>query len=198
MMRITFIALLLLGTVMNSHAAVTLNFGDNVNILAAQSAQINTFSKSVTLPDGEQTLIVRFDAPNDPGSMNESQGRVISNAQILTFTASPNSHINLKTAIPLNANETQAAAKSPTFYLTDSQGKSIPFHAQPVSAASNKFGTDYAKLLPGAIQQPVAEVKEQDKAKAEVKTPSLSNLQTLYLQMSDEQKKEFLRWAISL
>ncbi|MHA7845957.1 DUF2057 family protein [Serratia sp. D1N4] len=196
MMRITFISLLLLGAVMNSHAAVTLNFGDNVNILAAQSAQINAFSNSVTLPDGEQTLIVRFDAPNDPGSMNESQGRVISNAQILTFTVSPNSHINLKTEIPLNANETQAVAKSPTFYLTDSQGKSIPFHTQPVSPAYNRFGTDYAKLLPATIQQPVAEVKTQDKA--EDKTPPLSTLQKLYLQMNDEQKKEFLRWAIGL
>lgn len=181
---------------MNSHAAVTLNIGDNVNILAAQSAQINAFSDSVTLPDGEQTLIVRFDAPNDPGSMNESQGRVISNAQILTFTVSPNSHINLKTEIPLSAKETQAVAKSPRFYLTDSQGKSIPFHTQPVSPAHNRFGTDYAKLLPATIQQPVAEVKTQ--VKAEDKTPPLSTLQKLYLQMNDEQKKEFLRWAISL
>ncbi|OMQ20001.1 DUF2057 family protein [Serratia oryzae] len=193
-MRITFISLLLLGTVTNSHAAVTLDYGDNVNILAAQSAKMSTFSNSVTLPDGEQTLIVRFDAPNDPGSMNENQGRIISNAHILTFTVNPNSHIKLKTEMPLSVSETQAVAKSPTFYLTDSQGKPIPFNAKSVSPEYNRFGTDYAKLLPTISQHPVAEVKKQDKA--EEKPQVVSTLQTLYLQMSDEQKKEFLRWAI--
>ncbi len=188
----TMITLLLL-TFSGLSVAATLKMGENVNVLAARDAQIDSLAKSITLGAGEQAMIVRFDAPTNPGSANESLGRITSDAWLLTFAAPLTGEIILTTATPRTENETRKAAKDPHFALRNVDGPAIELKSQPLTLPQSTLMTDYSRYLPGASVSPQTGVAEQSGHGV-----SLSQVQNEFLKLDATQRKAFLRWALEL
>lgn len=142
----TAAALLLCG---QAFAAPHLFIGDNVSVLAARSTRVSIFSKDVMLPDGAQKMIVKFDSPVNPESVNNNRGRVTSNPYIISFTASGNEEIHLSTGNPLDEKEAKQMAQKPVFTVT-AGGKSVPFDndfGSRYSAGHGRLRRRYADLL---------------------------------------------------
>ena len=188
----TMITLLLL-TFSGLGVAATLKMGENVHVLAARDAQIDPLAKSITLGAGEQAMIMRFDAPTNPGSANESQGRITSDAWLLTFDAPLTGEIILTTATPRTENETRKAAKDPHFALRNSHGPAIELKSQPLTLPQSTLMTDYSQYLPGTSVSPRAGV-----AAPNGHGTSLSQVQNEFLKLDATQRKAFLRWALEL
>ncbi|WP_435927561.1 DUF2057 family protein [Dryocola sp. BD613] len=188
----TMITLLLL-TFSGLSVAATLKMGENVNVLAARDAQINPLAKAITLGAGEQAMIVRFDAPTNPGSANESQGRITSNAWLLTFDAPLTGEIILTTATPRTEHETRKAAQNPHFALRNVDGPAIVLKSRPLTLPQSTLTTDYSQYLPGASVPSQAGVAAPNGHGA-----SLSQVQNEFLKLDATQRKAFLRWALEL
>jgi hypothetical protein len=178
--------------------ASTLKMGENVNVLAARDAQIDPLSKSIALPDGEQAMIVRFDAPTNPGSANESQGRITSDVFLLTFEAPLTGEMTLNTATPRTETEARKAAKNPQFMLSVANGSAIVMNSQPVVITQSSLMTDYSQYLPAKTLAPaLAESHKEHQTPAE-KGSALSQVQSEFLKLDANQRKAFLRWALEL
>jgi uncharacterized protein YccT (UPF0319 family) len=188
----TLLTLLLL-TLSGLSVASTLKMGENVNVLAARDAQIDPLAKSITLGAGEQAMIVRFDAPTNPGSANESQGRITSDPWLLTFNAPLTGEMTLTTATPRTENEARKAAKDPHFVLSSAAGSSIVLNSQPVTVPQSTLMTDYSQYLPQAAGTPRTAAGAS--AGHEM---SLSRVQSEFLKLDATQRKAFLRWALEL
>lgn len=85
MIRLPLLTTLLLLLALPTQAA-RLELADNLTLLASSRGKASPFDRALTLPAGETRLLVRFDSPLDPGSTNESQGRVRSAPLLLTLT----------------------------------------------------------------------------------------------------------------
>lgn len=191
------LALLLL-SLSGFSVASTLNVGENINVLAARDAQIDPLSKSIVLPAGEQAMIVRFDSPTNPGSANESQGRITSDAFLLTFDAPLSGEMTLNTATPRTESEARKAAKNPQFTLSVANGSAIVMNSQPVMISQSSLMTDYSQYLPAKASAPVS-AESRNKHQALVKKDSsLSQVQREFLKLDANQRKAFLRWALEL
>ena len=188
----TMITLLLL-TFSGLSVAATLKMGENVHLLAARDAQINPLAKSITLGAGQQAMIVRFDAPINPGSANESLGRITSAAWLLSFDAPLTGEIILTTATPRTENETRKAAKDPHFALRYVDGPAIALNSQPLTLPQSTLMTDYSQYLPGASVSPRTGADAPNGHGA-----SLSQAQNEFLKLDATQRKAFLRWALEL
>lgn len=187
----TAAALLLCG---QAFAAPHLFIGDNVSVLAARSTRVSIFSKDVMLPDGAQKMIVKFDSPVNPESVNNNRGRVTSNPYIISFTASGNEEIHLSTGNPLDEKEAKQMAQKPVFTVT-AGGKPVPFDIRVLDRDSITVFTDLTAIVN----------EDNSAAPSPSKTPvpatpqgQLSTLQQLYLKADDSQKKAFLKWALNL
>jgi hypothetical protein len=193
----TLLTLLLL-SLSSFSVASTLKMGENVNVLAARDAQIDPLSKSIALPEGEQAMIVRFDAPTNPGSANESQGRITSDAFLLTFEAPLTGEMTLNTATPRTETEARKAAKNPQFTLSLANGSAIVMNSQPVVITQSSLMTDYSQYLPAKTSAPAqAESHKEHQTPAE-KGSALSQVQSEFLKLDANQRKAFLRWALEL
>ncbi|TNV11483.1 DUF2057 domain-containing protein [Buttiauxella sp. B2] len=196
MFRAIFTVLLL--TFSSLSLASTLKLGDNINVLAVRDAQVNSLSKSITFGSGEQAMIVRFDAPTNPGSANESQGRVTSDAVLLTFISPLNGKITLTTATPRIESETRKAARDPHFTLNNADGSAIAMNSQPIELPQSTLMTDYNQYLPAKASvttQTTQTIEHTTLAEHDV---SLSQVQSEYLKLDATQRKAFLRWALEL
>ncbi|RJT35123.1 DUF2057 family protein [Rahnella woolbedingensis] len=192
----TLLTLLLL-TVSGFSVAATLNVGDNVNVLAARNAKFKPLDKSVTLGSGEQAIIVRFDAPTDPGSANESQGRVTSDAWLLTFTPPASGELTLSTQTPRTENDTRKVAKNPHFLLSSSTGSVIAMSSKPVAVSQESLMTDYSEYLPPSTLTSSG-MTDPNAATQNAQPGSLPQTQSEFLKLSATQRKAFLRWALEL
>ncbi|MCT4711882.1 DUF2057 domain-containing protein [Enterobacteriaceae bacterium H11S18] len=198
---------LLLLAVSGISMAGTLKIGDNVNVLAVRDAKIDLLSKSITFGAGEQAMIVRFDAPTNPGSANESQGRVTSDAWLLTFTPPLTGNFSLSTADPRTETDARKAAQHPQFALQNADGSSITLKKQHLDLPQSSLLTNYEDYLPAsalaaqtsviASQAPAA-AKQTTAADKTTQTGSLSSVQSEFLKLDASQRKAFLRWALEL
>ena len=178
-------------------AAPHLFIGDNVSVLAARSAKVSIFSKDVALPDGAQKMVVKFDSPANPESVNNNRGRVTSNPYIISFNASGNVDLQLSAGKPLDEKEASQMAKNP-FPPRPARGNPHRFKTKiptresiPVSPALAPFVNDASTRIPPPAPPapPAAPATSHDQ---------LSQLQQLYLKADDTQKKAFLKWALNL
>ncbi|EBP3211293.1 DUF2057 domain-containing protein [Salmonella enterica subsp. indica] len=179
-------------------AAPHLFIGDNVSVLAARSAKVSIFSKDVMLTDGTQKMVVKFDSPVNPESVNNNRGRVTSNPYILSFNASGNTDIQLSTGKPLDEKEASLMAQKPVFTLT-AGGKPVPFDIKILDRDSITVFTDLSAI----VNDDGTMIPSQARATAPEATSisshdQLSQLQQLYLKADDSQKKAFLKWALNL
>lgn len=179
-------------------AAPHLFIGDNVSVLAARSAKASIFSKDVALTDGTQKMVVKFDSPVNPESVNNNRGRVTSNPYILSFNASGNIDIQLSTGKPLDEKEASLMAQKPVFTLT-AGGKPVPFDIKILDRDSLTVFTDLSAIVndDGTIIPSPARSTSPE-ATSISSYDQLSQLQQLYLKADDSQKKAFLKWALNL
>ncbi|MCE9862318.1 DUF2057 family protein, partial [Aeromonas caviae] len=96
MIRLLFLFILLLPMTLSVQAA-RLELADTLVLLASSRGQVSPFERALTLPAGDTRLLVRFDSPLDPGSTNESQGRVRSAPLLLTLTLPASGTLKLTT-----------------------------------------------------------------------------------------------------
>ena len=178
-------------------AAPHLFIGDNVSVLAARSTKVSIFSKDIMLPDGHQKMIIKFDSPANPESVNNNRGRVTSTPYIISFTASGNEELQLASGKPLDEKEAKRMSQKPEFTLT-AGGKPVPFDIQVLERDSITVFTDLSSIVNDNDITMPALSKTFIPTTANSQENQLSQLQQLYLKMNDHQKKLFLKWALNL
>lgn len=182
--------------------AVRLELADNLTLLASSRGKTSPFERALTLPAGETRLLVRFDSPLDPGSTNESQGRVRSAPQLLTLTLPASGTLRLVTPPLPTPQAIRHFATHPSLQLETPDG-TRPLLTTALPRSQDSLMTDYQALLarydaparaaitppPATLVQPTATPGAE---------PVDPELQRRYLAADEAQRKAFLRWALAL
>ena len=129
MIRLPLLTTLLLLLALPTQAA-RLELADNLTLLASSRGKASPFERALTLPAGETRLLVRFDSPLDPGSTNESQGRVRSAPLLLTLTLPASGTLKLTTPPLADSRAIRHFATHPSLRLETPEG------SHPLSATT--------------------------------------------------------------
>ncbi|MFM5783048.1 DUF2057 domain-containing protein [Aeromonas caviae] len=201
MIRFPLLTTLLLLLALPTQAA-RLELADNLTLLASSRGKTSPFERALTLPAGETRLLVRFDSPLDPGSTNESQGRVRSAPQLLTLTLPASGTLKLTTPPLADSRAIRHFATHPNLRLETPEG-SHPLSATTLPRSQDSLMTDYQALLArydaparAAITPPPATLAQPATTPGAV--PVDPELQRRYLAADEAQRKAFLRWALAL
>jgi uncharacterized protein YccT (UPF0319 family) len=199
MIRLPLLTTLLLLLALPTQAA-RLELADNLTLLASSKGKASPFERALTLPAGETRLLVRFDSPLDPGSTNESQGRVRSAPLLLTLPASGT--LRLVTPPLPTPQAIRRFAASPALQLATADG-TRPLLATALPRSQDSLLTDYQALLArydGSVSAATAlpAVTPVLPAATSGAVPVDPELQRRYLAADEAQRKAFLRWALAL
>ena len=201
MIRFPLLTTLLLLLALPTQAA-RLELADNLTLLASSRGQVSPFERALTLPAGDTRLLVRFDSPLDPGSTNESQGRVRSAPLLLTLTLPASGTLKLTTPPLADSRAIRHFATHPNLRLETPEG-SHPLSATTLPRSQDSLMTDYQALLArydaparAAITPPPATLTQPAATPGAV--PVDPELQRCYLAADEAQRKAFLRWALAL
>jgi hypothetical protein len=211
MKKLLLVSLLFCGS--QALAAPHLIVGNNLTVLAAKSADVSIFSDKVTLKEGEQKVVVKYDSPENPSSTNQSNGRITSKPWLLTFNASGDEEITLSIKQATDTSEVRALAKAPVFSLTDN-GKAVPFTPTPLvrQSAFGSISTSWDSVVngeatPAAVAvaavpvvaaTPVTAPAPAVAANGQSSAERFKAMQQLYLQSDAAQRKAFLKWALDV
>ncbi|MFQ2313191.1 DUF2057 family protein [Aeromonas dhakensis] len=188
MIRLPLLTTLLLLLALPTQAA-RLELADNLTLLASSRGKASPFERALTLPAGEARLLVRFDSPLDPGSTNESQGRVRSAPLLLTLTLPASGTLRLVTPPLPTPQAIRRFAASPALQLATPDG-TRPLLATALPRSQDSLLTDYQALL--------ARYDGSASAATPGAMPVDPELQRRYLAADEAQRKAFLRWALAL
>ena len=201
MIRLPLLTTLLLLLALPTQAA-RLELADNLTLLASSRGKASPFERALTLPAGDTRLLVRFDSPLDPGSTNESQGRVRSAPLLLTLTLPASGTLKLTTPPLADSRAIRHFATHPNLRLETPEG-SHPLSATTLPRSQDSLMTDYQALLArydaparAAITPPPATLAQPATTPGAV--PVDPELQRRYLAADEAQRKAFLRWALAL
>ena len=201
MIRFPLLTTLLLLLALPTQAA-RLELADNLTLLASSRGQVSPFERALTLPAGDTRLLVRFDSPLDPGSTNESQGRVRSAPLLLTLTLPASGTLKLTTPPLADSRAIRHFATHPNLRLETPEG-SHPLSATTLPRSQDSLLTDYQALLArydGSASAATAlpAVTPVLPAATPGAVPVDPELQRRYLAADEAQRKAFLRWALAL
>ncbi|MFQ2580764.1 DUF2057 domain-containing protein [Aeromonas caviae] len=201
MIRLLFLFILLLPMTLSVQAA-RLELADTLVLLASSRGQVSPFERALTLPAGETRLLVRFDSPLDPGSTNESQGRVRSAPQLLTLTLPASGPLKLTTPPLADSRAIRHFATHPSLRLETPDG-TRPLLTTALPRSQDSLLTDYQALLArydGSASAATAlpAVTPVLPAATLGAVPVDPELQRRYLAADEAQRKAFLRWALAL
>ena len=201
MIRFPLLTTLLLLLALPTQAA-RLELADNLTLLASSRGQVSPFERALTLPAGDTRLLVRFDSPLDPGSTNESQGRVRSAPLLLTLTLPASGTLKLTTPPLADSRAIRHFATHPNLRLETPEG-SHPLSATTLPRSQDSLMTDYQALLArydGSASAATAlpAVTPVLPAATPGAVPVDPELQRRYLAADEAQRKAFLRWALAL
>lgn len=171
-------------------ATTTLELGENVVALAAANAKVSIFSKTVSLPDGKHQLVIKFDSPTNPESVNQGRGRLTSAPYIITFNYSGPDVVLLSAGKVSDENEAKKEAQNPSFTLT-ANNKPVEFNIKKIDQESVNLFSDFKSML-------VADTSEQPNIniQPEVKD-GIDKLKNAYNKLSDKQKLIFMKWLMN-
>lgn len=196
-----------------SWANTNLQTPANVEILATTAVHLNKTQHQVTLPAGQQQLLVRFDSPENPHSTGQTMGYVNSSPVLLRFKLDDQATVTVKIPRLDTPQEINRFAKQPYFKLYNDDGSQLALEQKVIPMTGSPLFTDYNKLLNESVGEavvPVAVVKNKQishsksTAVASIDTTHLTAQQTdqllqqLYQQANKEQRKKFIRWALEL
>ncbi|MFQ2421085.1 DUF2057 family protein [Aeromonas caviae] len=201
MIRFPLLTTLLLLLALPTQAA-RLELADNLTLLASSRGKTSPFERALTLPAGDTRLLVRFDSPLDPGSTNESQGRVRSAPLLLTLTLPASGTLKLTTPPLADSRAIRHFATHPNLRLETPEG-SHPLSATTLPRSQDSLLTDYQALLArydGSASAATAlpAVTPVLPAATPGAVPVDPELQRRYLAADEAQRKAFLRWALAL
>ncbi|WP_326511080.1 DUF2057 family protein [Aeromonas caviae] len=201
MIRFPLLTTLLLLLALPTQAA-RLELADNLTLLASSRGKTSPFERALTLPAGDTRLLVRFDSPLDPGSTNESQGRVRSAPLLLTLTLPASGTLKLTTPPLADSRAIRHFATHPNLRLETPEG-SHPLSATTLPRSQDSLLTDYQALLAsydGSASATTAlpTVTPVLPAAPPGAVPVDPELQRRYLAADEAQRKAFLRWALAL
>ncbi|EBY0372014.1 DUF2057 domain-containing protein [Salmonella enterica subsp. enterica serovar Toulon] len=171
-------------------ANTILELGDNVVALAAANAKVSMFSKTVSLPDGKHQLVIKFDSPTNPESVNQGRGRLTSAPYIITFNYNGNDPVLLSAGKVSDENEAKKEAQNPSFSLT-ANNTPVKFNIKKIDQDSVNLFSDFKSML-------VADSSElQDiNIQPEVKD-GVDKVKNAYNKLSDKQKLIFMKWLMN-
>ncbi|MCY9812160.1 DUF2057 family protein [Aeromonas caviae] len=201
MIRLLFLFILLLPMTLSVQAA-RLELADTLVLLASSRGQVSPFERALTLPAGDTRLLVRFDSPLDPGSTNESQGRVRSAPLLLTLTLPASGTLKLTTPPLADSRAIRHFATHPSLRLETPDG-TRPLLTTALPRSQDSLLTDYQALLArydGSASAATAlpAVTPVLPATTPGAVPVDPELQRRYLAADEAQRKAFLRWALAL
>lgn len=201
MIRLLFLFILLLPMTLSVQAA-RLELADTLVLLASSRGQVSPFERALTLPAGDTRLLVRFDSPLDPGSTNESQGRVRSAPLLLTLTLPASGTLKLTTPPLADSRAIRHFATHPNLRLETPDG-TRPLLTTALPRSQDSLLTDYQALLArydGSASAATAlpAVTPVLPAATPGAVPVDPELQRRYLAADEAQRKAFLRWALAL
>lgn len=201
MIRLLFLFILLLPMTLSVQAA-RLELADTLVLLASSRGQVSPFERALTLPAGDTRLLVRFDSPLDPGSTNESQGRVRSAPLLLTLTLPASGTLKLTTPPLADSRAIRHFATHPSLRLETPDG-TRPLLTTALPGSQDSLLTDYQALLArydGSASAATAlpAVTPVLPAATPGAVPVDPELQRRYLAADEAQRKAFLRWALAL
>ncbi|PST86231.1 DUF2057 domain-containing protein [Photobacterium sp. NCIMB 13483] len=196
-----------------SWAETNLQTPSNVEILATKAVYLKNTQHQVTLPAGQQQLLVRFDSPENPHSTGQTMGYVNSSPVLLRFKLDDQATVTVKIPRLDTPQEINRFAKQPYFKLYNDDGSQLALEQKVIPMTGSPLFTDYNKLLNESVGEavvPVAMVtnKQMSHSKStavtSIDTTHLTAQQTdqllqqLYQQANKEQRKKFIRWALEL
>ncbi|MFQ2267780.1 DUF2057 family protein [Aeromonas hydrophila] len=200
MIRLPLLTTLLLLLALPTQAA-RLELADNLTLLASSRGKASPFERALTLPAGETRLLVRFDSPLDPGSTNESQGRVRSAPLLLTLTLPASGTLRLITPPLPTPQAIRRFAASPALQLATADD-TRPLLTTALPRSQDSLLADYQALLArydgsaSATALPAVTPVLPEVTPGAV--PVDPELQRRYLAADEAQRKAFLRWALAL
>lgn len=168
-------------------ANVTLELGENIVALAAKDAKVSMFSRSISLPNDEQKLVIKFDSSVNPESVNQGKGRITSASYIFTFNYKGKEKITLTTPVVTDEKEAKKQAENPQFSLR-ANNAAIPFTLTKVDPESVTIFSDFRSLLAGE-KHDAGEIKQESQ-------DALEQAKVAYLALSDKQKLSFMKWLL--
>ena len=196
-----------------SWAETNLQTPSNVEILATKAVYLKNTQHQVTLPAGQQQLLVRFDSPENPHSTGQTMGFVNSAPVLLHFNLDDQATVTVKIPRLDTPQEINRFAKQPYFKLYNDDGSQLAVEQKVISMTGSPLLTDYNQLLNesvGATVVSVTMVKNTQEPHAvnpavtQIDTTHLTAQQTdqllqqLYQQANKAQRKNFIRWALEL
>lgn len=165
-----------------------MQIGDNVVVMAAKAAKVSMFSKQVALADGEQKLVIKFDSPINPESVNQGKGRITSAFYLLTFHYSGNEPLMLTAGNVSNEREAKREALNPHFSLM-AGNRAVPFTREKIDKEGVTLFTDFNALLN-------SKRAEKDPAPPE-NHDAVEKVKRAFTGLSDKQKVIFMKWLLT-
>ncbi|MBV8041244.1 DUF2057 family protein [Pluralibacter sp.] len=172
----------------SAFANVDLELGDTVVALAASNAKVSMFSKDVSLPPGDNQLVIKFDSAVNPESVNQGKGRITSSPYIVSFKYDADDKLVLSARKVTDENEAKRQAADPQFMLT-ANNKPVPFSIKKIDQQSFNIFSDFKSFL-------IAEDRNSESAVTE-KGDELVRIKDEYLRLSDKQRLSFMKWLLN-
>ncbi|ALR76467.1 DUF2057 family protein [[Enterobacter] lignolyticus] len=172
----------------SAFANIDLELGDTVVALAASNAKVSMFSKDVSLPPGENQLVIKFDSAVNPESVNQGKGRITSAPYILSFQYNASDKLVLSAQKVTDENEAKRQAANPQFMLI-ANDKPVPFSIKKIDQQSFNIFSDFKSFL-------IAEDRNTAPAVTE-NSDGLARIKDEYLNLSDKQRLSFMKWLLN-
>ena len=151
-----------------SWAETNLQTPSNVEILATKAVYLKNTQHQVTLPAGQQQLLVRFDSPENPHSTGQTMGYVNSSPVLLRFKLDDQATVTVKIPRLDTPQEINRFAKQPYFKLYNDDGSQLALEQKVIPMTGSPLFTDYNKLLTASVGEavvPVAMVTNKEQRK---------------------------------
>lgn len=165
-----------------------MQIADNVVVMAAKGAKVSMFSKQVDLPDGDQKLVVKFDSPINPDSINQGKGRITSAFYLLAFHYTDSAPLMLAAGNVSNEREAKSEALSPHFTLM-AGNRAVPFTLEKIDKEGVTLFTDFNAWLNSKRGEDVSS-PAQNRDETE-------KVQRAFIGLSDKQKVIFMQWLLT-
>lgn len=168
-------------------ASIDLVLGENVVALAAKDAKVSMFSKNIQLPEGKQRLVVKFDSPVNPESVNQGKGRITSALYLISFHYAGNEKLLLTTDNVTDERQARQEALNPHFRLMANRVP-VKFERVKIEKDDVNIFTDYKMLLEKESIENVASPQGDSNV--------VEQLKRSFLSLNDKQKITFMKWLL--
>ena len=175
-------------------ANVNLELGDTVVALAAKGAKVSMFSKDISLPTGDEKLVIKFDSAVNPESVNQNRGRITSTPYIISFNYIGADKLVLSAQKVMDEKSAKEQAINPQFILT-ANGKPVPFTLKKIDQEAFNIFSDFKAFLKDENNR--SEISSSDPVITPGNSDSLDKIKNDYNRLTDKQRLSFMKWLLN-